>query len=65
MIPDAQVVVFTKIKRFAPDFHRHILKGKIMNQVVRSGEKILVYEVTETVPPGTVRVTQASHFEFR
>ncbi len=65
MIPDAQVVVFIKVKRFAPDFHRHILKGKVMGQVVRPGEKILVYEVAETVPPGTVRITQTSHIEFR
>jgi len=65
MIPDARVVVFTKLKRFAPDFHRHILKGKVMGQVVRPGEKVLIYEVTETVPPGAVRITQTSHIEFR
>ncbi len=51
--PDARVVVFTRVKRFAPpDFHRHILRGKVMGQTVRPGDRILVYEVAETIPPG-------------
>ncbi|HME54567.1 MAG TPA: hypothetical protein VKM55_20310 [Candidatus Lokiarchaeia archaeon] len=62
----AELVIFTKIKRFAPDFHRHILKSKIENQVVKKGDKILVYEVSETVPADEpVKVTESTRLEFR
>jgi nucleotide-binding universal stress UspA family protein len=63
--PEAQVVVLRKVKRLAPGFHRHILRGKIRGQTVRAGDSILVYEVVETVPPGPVRVTERTHLEFR
>jgi len=62
---EAQVVVLRKVKRLAPDFHRHILKGKILGQTVTVGERILVYEVEETVPSGPVRVTEKTRLEFR
>ncbi|OQC68505.1 MAG: hypothetical protein BWX50_01228 [Euryarchaeota archaeon ADurb.Bin009] len=64
-VPDARVVVFTPTKRFAPDFHRHILQGRIVGQTIRPGDRILVYEVAETVPDGAVRVTRSTHLEFR
>lgn len=64
-IPDARVVVFTLTRRFAPGFHRHILRGKVMGEIVSPGDRILVYEVAETVPEGAVRVTQSTHLEFR
>ncbi|MDI6867820.1 hypothetical protein [Methanoculleus sp.] len=64
-VPDARVVVFSRTKRLAPDFHRHILRGKVMGQTVRPGDRILVYEVAETVPSGTVRVTRSTLLEFR
>ncbi|MDD3932684.1 hypothetical protein [Methanoculleus sp. UBA303] len=64
-VPDARVIVFTRARRFAPDFHRHILRGKIVGQTVRPGDRVLVYEVAETVPEGAVRVTRSTRFEFR
>ncbi len=63
--PEAQMVSFRKIKRLAPDFHRHILRSKLIGQTVRTGERILVYEVLETDPPGLVRVTEKTRLEFR
>lgn len=63
-VPEAQVVVLRKVKRLAPDFHRHILQGKIQGQTVQAGDRILVYEVEETVPPGPVWVTERTHLEF-
>jgi hypothetical protein len=59
------VIVFTRARRFAPDFHRHILRGKIVGQTVRPGDRVLVYEVAETVPEGAVRVTRSTLLEFR
>jgi len=64
-LPEAQVVVLRKVKRLAPDFHRHILKGKIVGQELKKGQRILVYEVVETVPSGLVRVTEKTQLEFR
>ena len=64
-LPDAQVIVLRKIKKLAPDFHRHILKGKIMGQELKKGQRVLVYEVIETVPAGPVRVTEKTKLEFR
>ncbi len=63
--PDARVVVFARAKRFAPAFHQHILRGRIVGQTVRRGDRVLVYEVAETVPEGAVRITRSTHIEFR
>jgi nucleotide-binding universal stress UspA family protein len=62
---DANRVVLKKLNRFAPDFHRHILKSRIMGQTIQKGDRILIYEVEETHPPGTVRVTDRTSLEFR
>ncbi|HZD43294.1 MAG TPA: hypothetical protein VE134_04480 [Methanomicrobiales archaeon] len=64
-VSDAEVVVFKKSKRFAPDFHRHILTSKVVGQVVRAGDSVLVYSVEETIPDGAVLVTPQTHLEFR
>ena len=65
VLPEAEVVVLAKAKRFAPDFHRHILSGRIPGEVVRVGDTLLVYRVEETVPEGPVLVTPATRLEFR
>ena len=64
-VPDAEIVVLGKKKRMAPNFHQHILKSKIQGNVVSSGDKVLVYEVLETIPPQKVRVTENTILEFR
>ncbi len=64
-IPDAREVIFVRAGRFAPGFHRHILRGRIVGQTVRQGDRILVYEVAGTIPAGVVRVTRSTHLEFR
>jgi hypothetical protein len=62
---DADRVVLKKMNRFAPDFHRHILKSRITGQMVQKGDRVLIYEVMETHPPGNVRVTDRTSLEFR
>jgi hypothetical protein len=64
-LADAEVVVLRKVRRFAPDFHRHILAGRLRGQPVRAGDVALVYLVEETVPDGPVLVTPATRLEFR
>ncbi|MFW5638246.1 MAG: hypothetical protein ACOCG4_03170 [Methanoculleus sp.] len=64
-VPDAQVVIFARARRFAPGFHQHILRGRVVGQIVRRGDRVLVYEVAETVPDGAVRVTRSPRLEFR
>ncbi|MDD1677719.1 MAG: universal stress protein [Methanomicrobiales archaeon] len=62
---DAETIVLRKIKRLAPDFHRHIVKSRIIGQEIKKGDHILVYEVEETSPPGMVKVTERTSLEFR
>jgi hypothetical protein len=64
-LADAEVVVLRKIRRFAPDFHRHILAGRLRGKPVQPGEVVLVYRVEETIPGGPVMVTSATRLEFR
>jgi nucleotide-binding universal stress UspA family protein len=64
-MPEAEVVIMHKAKRFAPDFHRHMLRGRIQGQIVKAGDRILIYEVDETVPPGPVQVTERTRLEVR
>ncbi len=63
--PDADRVVLKKVKRFAPDFHRHILRSRLEGQPIQRGDRILVYEVEETYPSGVVRITEHTSLEFR
>ncbi len=58
-------MVFKKVKRFAPGFHQHILAGKVRGQVVQTGERILTYEVVETTPIGSVKVTERTQLSFQ
>lgn len=61
---EADRVVFKKVKRFAPDFHQHIVKSQVVGNAIKAGDKMLVYEVNETVPEGRVLVTGSTVFEF-
>jgi nucleotide-binding universal stress UspA family protein len=62
--PEAELVVLKKTKRFAPDFHRHIVRPKLTGRTVRKGDRFMMYEVEETSPPGNVRVVEKTRIEF-
>ena len=64
-VSDAEIIVLKKVKRMAPDFHKHIVKSKIQDQILNVGEKFMVYEVVETVPHETVKVTDKTLIEFK
>ena len=64
-IREANLIIFKKIKKLAPNFHRHILQSKIIGQVVNVGEKILVYEVLEIRPVSPALVTKNTILEFK
>jgi nucleotide-binding universal stress UspA family protein len=61
----ADLVVMKKIRRFAPDFHRNIVGPKLIGRVVRKGDRVMMYEVVETAPPGPVLVLEQTRVEFR
>ena len=61
---EADRVVFKKVKRLAPDFHQHIVKSQAVGNAIKAGDKMLVYEVNETVPDGRVLVTNNTVIEF-
>lgn len=64
-LPEAKIVIMHKTRRFAPDFHRHMLRGKIQGQVVQAGDRVLIYEIDETFPIGPVQVTERTWLEVR
>jgi hypothetical protein len=64
-VTDAEVVVLRKFKLLAPDFHRYMLPGRLDGRTVKVGDRVLVYEVDETVPPGPVTVTRWTRLEVR
>jgi hypothetical protein len=63
-LPEAQVVVLRKMKKLAPEFHRHIAASQVRGRVVRQGDQVLIYEVAETIPEGRVLVAESTRFEF-
>ena len=64
-VPAASDVRLHKLKPLAPPFHRHIARSKLLGQTCRAGDRVVVYEVTATVPDGEVLVTADTvlHFE--
>jgi hypothetical protein len=64
-LTDADVVVLRKFRPLAPDFHRHMLPGRLDGKVIQVGDRVLVYEVDETIPPGPVTVTPMTRLEVR
>ena len=63
--PDAREVRLRKVRPLAPPFHRHIARSKLVGRTCRTGDRVVVYEVAATDPPGEVRVTETTvlHFE--
>ncbi|WP_320129849.1 universal stress protein [uncultured Sphaerochaeta sp.] len=60
----ATKVIFRKVKKMAPDFHRHILESKVQGQLLSVGDKILTYIVLHTEPESPVRVGTNTIIEF-
>jgi nucleotide-binding universal stress UspA family protein len=62
---EAELVVLRKVKKLAPDFHKNILSSKILGMQVEVGQRLMVYEVVETMPEGKVLVGKKTRLEFR
>jgi hypothetical protein len=62
--PRAQEVLLRKLKPLAPPFHQHIARSRLLGQTVRSGDRIVVYEVAATQPPGPVLVVEETLIRF-
>ncbi len=63
-IPDADSITLHNRKPLAPPFHRHIVKGKLMDKTCRTGESVIIYDIVATEPDCEVRVTRATRFQF-
>jgi hypothetical protein len=63
-IPKAEEVTFFKTKKFAPNFHKNILKSKIMGEILEEDQNILVYKVKKILPQSPALVTEDTRLEF-
>ena len=63
-IPEADSITLRNRKPLAPSFHRHIVKGKLMDKTCQAGESVIIYDIVATEPAGEVRVTRATRFQF-
>jgi len=63
-VAQGRIIVLRKLKKLAPDFHRHIAIAQARGKVLSPGDRLLVYEVAETVPDGPVLVTENTYFQF-
>jgi hypothetical protein len=61
----AKEITLKKTKSFAPPFHHHIARKKLINEKWQKGDQIIIYEIEGTVPDGKVLVTKDTiiHFE--
>ena len=64
VIPEADSITLRSRKPFAPPFHRHIAKGKLMDKTCQAGESVIIYDIIATEPAGEVRVTRTTLFQF-
>lgn len=60
----AHEVVLRNLKPFAPPFHRHIVRKKLLGSECRVGDQIIIYEVIGTTPTGSVLVTDETLIRF-
>jgi hypothetical protein len=63
-VPEADSITLRNRKPLAPPFHRHIVRGKLMDRTCRVGDRVIIYDVVATEPDGEVRVTRATRFQF-
>lgn len=64
-VVDADSITLRSRKPLAPPFHRHIVKGKLIDQTCQVGDRVVIYDVIATEPAGIVRVTRTTHFQFK
>ena len=60
----AKSISLKNTKTFAPPFHTHIARKKLLNNTWQKGDKVIIYEITETVPDGKVIVTEDTIIRF-
>ena len=63
-LPIAKEIRLRKTKPFAPPFHQHIARSKLLGNKCTAGDRIIVYKITATVPKGQVLVTDETIFHF-
>ena len=63
-LTEAREVTLKKINPLAPPFHRHIARSRLMGKPCKVGDRVVVYEIADTVPKGSVLVTQKSVIRF-
>ena len=63
-LPVAIEIRLRKTKPLAPPFHQHIAKSKLIGNKCTVGDRIIVYEITSTVPEGQVLATDETIFHF-
>ena len=61
---EAREVVLRQVKPLAPPFHRHIARAKLLGRSWVQGDRVVVFRVERTEPPGRVLVTEKSLIRF-
>ena len=64
-VPFAREIILRKFKPMAPPFHQHIAKSKLVGISCQKGDRVVVYEIVDTIPQGLVTITEETiiHFE--
>ena len=60
----AKEINLKKTKALAPPFHHHMSRRKLLNEKWQKGDKVIIYEIVNTVPEGQVFVTQDTIIHF-
>ncbi|HUY54599.1 MAG TPA: hypothetical protein VMV23_05525 [Candidatus Nanopelagicaceae bacterium] len=63
-VDQATRVVLRRVNRRAPGFISNMVRSRLVGHQVEQGQKILVFQVAFTEPPGTVEVTPQTVIEF-
>jgi hypothetical protein len=60
----AKEINLKKTKIFAPPFHHHMARKRLLNEKWQKGDKVIIYEIVNTIPEGEVYVTQDTIIRF-
>lgn len=63
-VPAAEQMTLRRLRAAAPPFHRHIARGKLLGKTWEVGDRVVVYEIVDAVPPGPVHVTEQTLLLF-